>query len=289
MNKLIIPAIAALAVVTMACTISINLPVAQVKTGPLETEEIRIPLPEGASTSTNIQLTFGAGELELAPGASDSLLEGQITYNVADFKPEILTSGNRVRIEQGGLNIQGVPSFRDNLRNEWDFRLAETPMSIRIEAGAYKGRFELGGLALEDLEISDGASEVQLTFSEPNLVEMSSLRYTTGASSVTLQGLANANFENMLFRSGAGSYVLDFSGDLKRDGIVTIESGISSLKIIVPRGMNAQVNFEGGLSNIDVDGDWTRSGNLYQQVGTGPTLEFNVKMGAGNIELSTGR
>src|SRR3546814_7166011 len=54
-------------------------------------------------------------------------------------------------------------------------------------------RSELGGLSLKSLEVKDGASNVDLSFSKSNLVEMSILQYTTGASDVKLTGLANAN------------------------------------------------------------------------------------------------
>ena len=50
---------------------------------------------------------------------------------------------------------------------------------------------------------------------------MESLTYDTGASSVTITGLADANFKKMEFKGGAGSFTLDFSGQLRTDGSVT--------------------------------------------------------------------
>ena len=67
-------------------------------------------------------------------------------------------------------------------------------MDLTIESGAYDGTFEFGGLSLNNLTIKDGAANVELAFSEPNLVEMSTFRYETGASDVKMSGLANANF-----------------------------------------------------------------------------------------------
>ena len=66
-----------------------------------------------------------------------------------------------------------------------------------------------------------------MKFPKLNRVEMDSLYYQTGASNVHLSDLANANFASMVFRSGAGNYTLDFSGELQRDAEVKIESGIS--------------------------------------------------------------
>src|SRR4030065_1590396 len=99
-------------------------------------------------------------------------------------------------------------------------------MTLYIKAGAYMGDFELGGLSIERLKIGDGAAKVNLSFSTPNQVRMSSLEYTTGASEVSLEGLANANATNMTFRSGAGEYTLDFSGERGTNMNVEVEAGV---------------------------------------------------------------
>jgi hypothetical protein len=270
--------------VTMGCGFTFTIPVTDVNTGPTVIDEIEVPVPEGAEV-VDLTFGFGAGEIRLSPGDEDALVRGTAKYNVDDFKPEIITSGDRVRINTGDLEISGIPNFGARLENEWNFELAPVPMNLKIEAGAYQGRMELGGLALESLRVSDGASNVKLAFSKPNLVPMSSFRYDTGASSVTLEGLANANFGEMSFKGGVGEYTMDFSGELQRDATITIDSGISSIKIIVPRGVAAKVFFDGGLSNVDVDGSWEKVGDVYSTSGDGPRLTFNVNLGAGNLEL----
>jgi hypothetical protein len=100
-----------------------------------------------------------------------------------------------------------------------------------------------------------------------------------------MKGLANANFNNMIFRCGAGSYELGFSGNLARDMNVTVESGISNIVISVPQGVSAKVTFEGGLSGVNADGSWVKTGNTYTQTGSANTIRVDVKMGAGNLTL----
>jgi hypothetical protein len=114
---------------------------------------------------------------------------------------------------------------------------------------------------------------------------MDTLRYETGASSVRLSRLSNANFERLEFKGGAGEYKLDFSGDLQRDATVTIDAGVSSVVVIVPQNVNARLLFDGGLTNVDLSGAWERDGNDYIQPGEGPRLTINVNMGAGSLEL----
>lgn len=283
------PALLALSVLlltSLACGITINLPVSDLKTGPTVTEEIVIPDAE-ATGPFDLVIDFGAGELNIQPGASNALVEGTATYNISDLKPEIIVAGNQVQLKTGNLEIKGFPIIENrNFRNEWDLRLGSAPMNLTVGAGAYRGKIELGGLSLLSLKFTDGAAEVDVAFSEANLVEMDTFRYDTGASSVELRGLANANCEKMIFKGGAGDYTLDFSGNLQRDMDVTIDSGMSNVEIIVPRGVSARVLYDGGLSNVDVSGSWEKTGNDYYLEGSGPRLTINVNIGAGNLQLS---
>ena len=285
LRKPLIAVVLVLAAATMACGITFNLPVTQVKTGQTQTDTINVPLPQNSSAISNVKMGFGAGEFSLAPGAQNALISGTVTYNVADFKPKVSIDGNNVDMEQGNLNIQGIPNFSENIKNQWNLSLGNAPINLQISAGAYNGNYELGGLSLQDLEISDGASNVNLSFSKPNLIPMDTFRYQTGASSIKMTGLANANFNNLIFRCGAGSYQLDFSGELKRDATVTIESGISNIVLVIPQGVSAKVTFEGGLSSVNTSSSWTKNGNTYIQTGSGPTIRVDVKMGAGNLDL----
>lgn len=284
-HRRLLVVILVISLITMACGININLPKTDIKTGPSVTEDIQVDLPETAENEVDLTLSFGAGEMKLSGGAKDLLVSGQVTYNVVDFKPIIETNDQEVTIEQGNLNVQGIPNFKDTIKNVWDFNLLNTPMNLSIKAGAYSGKFDLGGLSLKSLEISDGASDVNLSFDEPNQVEMDVLRYNTGASSVRLEGLSNANAATIIFRGGAGSYTLDFNGELQRDAVVSIETGICSLVIIVPEGTSAKVTVEGEMSNIDAYGDWEKSGDTYSQTGSDFLLTILVKIGAGSVEI----
>jgi hypothetical protein len=284
-KKPLLTAILAVALVTMACGININLPGSEIKTGPTQTDEISVAMPDTRDT-VDLNLTFGAGKIKLEPAEQDLLVSGTATYNVQDFKPVIETDENQVEIKQGDLQISGIPNFKNDIKNEWQLSLAtNTPLNLKINAGAYSGRYELGGLELENLSITDGASDVNLNFGEPNLAEMTTLRYNTGASTVTLENLGNANFATLIFQGGAGTYKLDFNGELRQDAVVNIESGVSTIVLVVPEGTPAQVSFEGGLSNVQTFGDWDQAGDSYSQGGSGAELTFIVKMGAGTLEL----
>ena len=280
MNKKILIAFLALALTSLACGIQTNLPA--VKTpGPDVVDELSVPAPTG---DTNLTLAFGAGKLTLNPGAKQ-LVEGTATYNIPDFKPEIKTEAGNVSISQGNYQINGFPSLSD-IKNEWKLKLGPTPMTLTINAGAYEGHYDFGGLALTNLAISDGASQVTADFSAPNPQKMSVLSYKTGASNVTLKNLANANFASLVFESGAGNYTLDFGGKLQRDGSVNVRSGMSNLTLVIPANLSATVKVSSGLSNVQFPSGWSKTGDTYTQKGTGPALIIVIEMGAGNVQIS---
>jgi hypothetical protein len=281
MNTKIILAILVLALASMACGFSIDLP-RQVKAGPEVEESITVAAP--GSDETHLRLEFGAGTLTLSPApAGKNLIDGTVTYNVEDLKPEIEKNGNSIEIKQGDFN--GLPPF-DEFVNEWDLQLSDAPMDLTVQAGAYEGHLELGGLALKSLTVRDGASNVDLSFREPNQIEMSMLRYETGASDVELTGLANANFSTLNFSGGAGNYTLDFSGELQRDGVVTIEAGFGDLSLVIPEEVDAVVTVEGAAVNINHSSGWSQNEQKYTQDGSGPTLTILVKMAAGNLVIT---
>ncbi len=277
--KYLLSFLAVLTLATMACSFSIDLPSVPTP-GPEVTDEVTVTTPAGERT--RLKISFGAGELTLSPGATDMLVEGTATYNIPNFKPEVIQNGSDIEIKQGQLKSLNVSNFK----NEWDLKLGETPMELEINAGAYQGHYEFGGLALTDLTIKDGASDVNASFSDPNPTEMSVFRYETGASSVKLTGLANANFSTLIFNGGAGDYTLDFSGDLKQDATVRTETGFGNLMLVIPRDVDARVTVEGGPVNINHSSGWSQNDQTYTQEGSGPTLTIIVKMGAGNVTIT---
>jgi hypothetical protein len=290
-RDLFLAAALTLALVSMACGVNLNLPVAQIKTGPTQTVDIQVPMPEEPPAGVELNLEFLAGEMKLSPAAAFEsggyLASGSASFNVPDFEPQVEALGTSYTLRSGDLKIKSIPNFQEDVKNEWDLKLADTPMSLSINAGAYDGSFELGGLSLEKLAISEIGSDLTGSFSEPNHVEMSSFTFSTGGSSVELKGLANANFEQMTFDSGAGDYTLSFDGDLKHDASVTIDSGVSTVNIIVPEGVHAQLTFEGGLTSINIEDGWDQNGEIYTHAGSGPTINITVVMGLGTLNLKT--
>jgi hypothetical protein len=124
--------------------------------GSLQTESQSIQL--GDAKSVRIEIKMGAGELKVAGGAND-LLDGQFTYNVATWKPQLeyhVNNGKgRLRIGQRGGGSSGPGA-----RNEWELHLNnQVPMEMNVEMGAGRTELTLGSLALNNLSLKMGAGE----------------------------------------------------------------------------------------------------------------------------------
>lgn len=268
-----------LAVVTLV-TAALALAGCTVKTGP--TEEFTVNEPLGGAAVTDLRIKMGAGKLVLASGAS-GLIEGVVRYNIAEWKPSVERGDARLEITQGSADKPGP--IGGDVVNEWELKLGRAPLRLSIEAGAYSGDLELGGLLLSSLSIKDGAAKNQVRFSTPNPGLMEEFAYKTGASDVEISGLANANCRRMTFEGGAGSFTLDFGGELRSDSVVDIKAAAGSVRVEVPSRTTATVNVSGELNDVSIEGTWTVQGKTYSLGGGGRTLTINVDLTAGSLKL----
>jgi hypothetical protein len=70
---------------------------------------------------------------------------------------------------------------------------------------------------------------------------------------------------------------------------VSIESGVSTVTVIIPEGTNAQVITDNGLSTVSTSGSWQQNGSTYQLTGSGNTITIHVKLGVGSLQLKTSK
>ncbi|MCE5254726.1 MAG: toast rack family protein [Actinomycetia bacterium] len=251
------------------------------------TQEFVVDESLGSAAVTDVEIEMGAGRLMLTPGAT-GLVSGTIRYNMESWKPKITRSDSRLSIKQGAP--KDFSGLAGKVVNDWNLQLGKAPMRLKVSAGVYQGTYELGGLTLQKLTIKDGAAHTQVSFNIVNPGQMESLEYQTGASSVTLIGLANANFKTMKFKGGAGDYSLDFSGELRSDGTVEVEAGAGTVRIIVPAATPARVTVDASLAGVSTEGVWTVQGETYSTTAVGTVgrvkmLTIAVEMDVGSLRL----
>lgn len=252
-----------------------------VTVGAIITDSISVDAPAGGGPY-ELELAMGAGTLELAPGAG-KVVQGTITYNSDLFKPNVTTSGNTVRIEQGRGDFRSIPS---NVKNDWNLEIGNVPLALKLSVGAARGKAELGGLALTGLNLSQGASDFSVSFDRPNTTEMGTFRFTAGAARSVITGLANANAATLEFKGGAGDLSLGFDGELRRDMQVNVIAAAGNLVITVPAGVRAVATVRSTVGKVVAGGAWARSGNDYVLSGSGgPQISFTINVSVGRLEL----
>jgi uncharacterized protein DUF2154 len=131
--------------------------------GELQRQSQSVDVEEASSVRADLRM--GAGELKLSGGA-DTLMEGEFSYNVADWKPEVdyEVSGDTGELSVKQDIIAGVPV--GEARNEWDIRFSdEVPTDLSVEMGAGESNLDLDSLTPTGLTLhmGSGKTTVDLT------------------------------------------------------------------------------------------------------------------------------
>jgi hypothetical protein len=259
-------------------------------------QRIAVARPDSAQGAAELELRFGAGTLSIGPGSGRLLVEGEAVYNNKLFQPTQRQEGQRVILAAGDGRlelkefIELWESVRDHL-NRWDLRLAAVPMELVLDLGACSTSLDLGGLPLRKLRLSQGFSDLALEFGSPNPSEMQELVFFGGATRSTLKGLANANAARIECRGGAGEFILDFSGRLRRDLFVKLEAGAGRVTLSVPEETSVEVESHTGLAVVDFRGTWNRPSDrryIHQGGKAGPRITVDAAVLAGSLRLWAG-
>jgi hypothetical protein len=119
---------------------------------------------DAAVTDVVLTLAPSNGSVVLA-GKVEGLAEGEIQYNVADWKPTLMIDENTLRIEQNipENNISSTP--KDSI-NEWDLKLGGTltNITVSLSTGNYALTFADTLPDGTTINVSAGVGNVRLEF-----------------------------------------------------------------------------------------------------------------------------
>jgi hypothetical protein len=205
--------------------------------------ESRTIQPEDAK-SVRAHLTMGAGELKVG-GAADALMEGDFSYNVADWKPRI---DYEVGGEKGDLTVEQGSGDDGRLgggaRNEWDLRFNDdVPTDLVVEMGAGESDLDLDSLTLTGLDLEMGAGETTVDLTGDYAQDFdASIEGGVGEATVLVPsevgvrvraegGLGKINAEG--FHREGEAYVNDAYGDSDVSLNVDVRGGVGSINLEV--------------------------------------------------------
>jgi hypothetical protein len=250
-----------------------------------------VQIEQGDADRVQASVKFGGGTLDIQ-GGSDALLEAEFVYNVDALEPEVtydVQDGLGQLLVEHRTDPIRLDQLTGELRNEWTLVFAENvPLDLQLDVGASSGEIDLGGLAIENLDVTMGAADLRLGFDKPNPERLSSLHIYSGAAKLELHELGNANLDELTFDGGLGTYLFDFGGEWQRSASVRILAGASQVTLRLPREIGVRV-CPGGL-NLDrdaMDGLEQRDGcyvnPLYGQSDT--TLDIELDLGLGKLDV----
>jgi hypothetical protein len=214
----------------------------QQQVGKMQSESNSVALEN--AKSARAQLKMGAGELTITGGA-DQLMEGEFSYNVADWKPKVNydVSGDtgELIVKQGsaeGARLSG------DARNEWNLRLNdEVPTDLVVQMGAGESDLDLDSLALTgvDLQMGAGKTTVDLTGDYAQSFD-ASIQGGVGEATVLLPsevgvkakaqgGLGKINAQGL--KRVGDSYVNDAYGESDVNLSVEVQGGVGEINLEV--------------------------------------------------------
>ena len=205
--------------------------------------ESRSVQPEDAR-SVRAHLIMGAGELKVG-GAADALMEGDFSYNVADWKPEI---DYEVNGDTGELTVKQASGDDRRLgggaRYEWDLRFNDVvPTDLVVEMGAGESDLDLDSLTLTGLDLQMGAGETTVDLTGDYAQDFdASIEGGVGEATVLVPsevgvrvraegGLGKINAES--FQREGEAYVNDAYGDSDVSLNVDVRGGVGTINLEV--------------------------------------------------------
>jgi hypothetical protein len=210
-----------------------------------------------------VRVRYGAGRLVVQPAEPGVLYRMRLRYDEETFEPV-------ARYEEAQIDL-GLESIRKHIdwpgnrdSGEMELSLARNvPMDLDLEFGAVKAVLDLGGLQMTKLDLSTGASESRVRFSQPNPIRMESATFEVGAADFQVRDLGNLNADRITVDAGVGNVVLSFNGKWERDAAVSVDMGLGALELRFPEGLGVRVVKNTFLTSLDSEGLVKRGDSYY--------------------------
>jgi N-terminal domain of toast_rack, DUF2154 len=187
----------------------------KVDIGTEQTFIVDVPNPaSGSPMKVTLDLAVPQGTLALA-GGTQGLIRGGITYNAADYEPEMTNGDDGLLIRQAEPGRKSVViSVQKNLINKWDLSVGAAPMNfeIRLENGEYTIEFKKSMPAEFNATINAGVGKVNLHL-DPNLAAQVIIGEHTDLLEVTTRGDWTQTGD--VYETGNGSASLTITVNLR--------------------------------------------------------------------------
>lgn len=245
-----------------------------------------------AAEDLRLRIALGACRLKAKPGEGEAWITGVCHDPTGKRAPTIAEEKGTVRITESETSLERIPAVFGGIPS-YELAMGKgRPFALSVETGASEFEVDLGGVPVSGLTVRQGAGKFELGFSAPNPHQMELLEVSSGAASIELEDLANANFSEMRLSGGAAGYELDFGGTLARDAEVKVEAGLSGVEIEIPASTAARIVAETTLGSVDVGDGFTKREGAFLTDGAlsgndAPLLTIRAGVRLGSVQLRT--
>jgi hypothetical protein len=201
--------------------------------------------PSDAEVKTvHLETDLGAVEFVLDAHDGGDLFTAEVRYDADKVRVDVDydKSGSSADLYLSSEKIRkNLDLDTDDCR--WRVSLSRDYVwDIELDAGVTDGKIDLSGLPIESLGIDQGVSDCKIIFSEPNPTEMRRLSFDGGVGECRIIGLGYANVRDVEIDGGTGELVLNYDGFQRMSQTASIDMGVGSVTIEIPRGV--PVRFE---------------------------------------------
>jgi hypothetical protein len=232
--------VGASALLASASSVMFGCTIAPPNLGPLQTETVSANA--GAAKSVHVHLQMAAGRLTLSGGAKH-LLDGTISYNVPDWKPDM---SYNVSGDSGTLMLMQPESTHTTMggvKYDWQLHFSnDVPLSMSIEMGAGDSNLDFSGMQLRDLSVEAGAGNGNVDLSGP-WKQSASVTFQAGVGSLRLKLPRDAGV-HVTVDGGLGSVS---APDFKRDGDAYVNDVYGKSPVTL------EVHIEGGVGSVSLE------------------------------------
>lgn len=222
-----------------------------------------------SNDSLRLRVNLSGGSLRLTSSEQAQLYDYSMRYDAARYRVEQrFDSASRtltLRLEGGRRTLQALTKDDDE-RARLSLAVArEVPLDVGLRLGAVEADLDLGGLAVDQLNVESAASATALRFATPNPRRMRALRFDVGAASIEATGVGNANVEHVDVDCGAGALTLDFSGAWSTDIDARLRVRLGAVTLRVPRDVGVRARVDLTLGSFSRDEFREREGAHYSE------------------------
>ena len=247
--------------------------------------------PRDGADSLRVRVNVTGGSLRVSPADDAELYDYSIRYDAARYDVErrfdSASHTLSLRLDGGRRPFRGSSGDKKE-QTRLSLGLARgVPLDVALRLGAVEADLDLGGLAVDQLNVESAASSTGLRFATPNPRRMRSLRFDVGAASIEATGVGNANVEHIDVECGAGALTLDFSGAWAADVDARLRVRLGAVTLRVPHDVGIRARVEVTIGTFEREGFREQDGIQYSAnwEGARRRLTIDASMLVGTLEI----